>query len=66
MIKGDLNAKIGKESSFRPTIGPNRLHSISNVNGTRLVNFSCSKKLIKSSIFFLWKDTQVHVEVPWW
>lgn len=30
MIVEDLNAKVGKESSFRPTIGPDSLHDISN------------------------------------
>lgn len=27
MIVGDFNAKVGKENRFRPTIGPDSLHT---------------------------------------
>lgn len=33
IIVGDLNEKIGRESSFRPTIGQESLHLTSNDNG---------------------------------
>jgi len=33
IIVGDCNAKLGKESSFRPTIGMHSAHEISNNNG---------------------------------
>jgi len=56
MVVGDLNAKVVKENSFRPKIGPNSLHNISNNNETRLVNFASSKDLIISSTYFLRKD----------
>jgi len=60
MVVGDLNAKVGKENRFRPTIGPDSLHNISNNNGTRLVNFASSKGLILSSTYFPRKDIHKH------
>jgi len=64
MIVGDLNAKVGKESRFRPTIGPDSFHNISNENGIRLVNFACSEDLIMSNAYFPRKD--IYVEVILW
>jgi hypothetical protein len=40
ILLGDFNAKIGKENIFRPTIGNESLHEISNDNGVRIVNFA--------------------------
>jgi exonuclease III len=37
---GDFNAKVGREDIFKPTIGNERLHEISNDNGVRIVNFA--------------------------
>jgi hypothetical protein len=46
----DFNAKVGKEDIFKPTIGNESLHEISNNNGVRLVNFATSKTLrVKSA-----------------
>jgi hypothetical protein len=36
----DFNAEIGKEDIFKPTIGNESLHEISNDNGVRVVNFA--------------------------
>jgi hypothetical protein len=48
----DFNAKVGREDIFKPTIGNESLHEISNDNGVRLVNFSASKNLrVKSTMF---------------
>jgi endonuclease/exonuclease/phosphatase family metal-dependent hydrolase len=48
----DFNAKVGKEDTFKPTIGNESLHATSNDNGVRVVNFAKSKNLIlKSTIF---------------
>jgi len=52
MIVGDFNAKIGRENIYRPTIGPDSLHEISNNNGTRLIHFATSQELTISSIIF--------------
>jgi exonuclease III len=45
MIVGDFNAKIGRENIYRPIIGPNSLHEISNDNGTKLIHFASSQEL---------------------
>lgn len=38
----NMNAKWGQKEGYRPTIGVERLHSILNNNGTRLLNFVTS------------------------
>jgi exonuclease III len=43
ILLGDFNAKVSKEDIFKPTIGNESLHEISNDNGIRLVNFATSK-----------------------
>jgi len=35
-----FNAKLGREDIFKVTIGNERIHQDSNVNGVRLVNFA--------------------------
>jgi hypothetical protein len=42
----DFNAKLGREDIFKPTIGNESLHEISNDNGVWVVNFSTKKNLI--------------------
>jgi len=56
IIVGDCNAKVGKEPSFRPTIGMHSAHVISNNNGQRLINFAISRKMTISSTTFPHKD----------
>jgi hypothetical protein len=52
ILLGDFNAKVGKEDIFKPIIGSESLHKISNDNGVRLVHFSTSKELgVKSTMF---------------
>jgi hypothetical protein len=49
---GDFSAKVGREDIFKPTIGNESLHEISNYSGVRLVNFVTSKNhRVKSSMF---------------
>jgi hypothetical protein len=49
---GDFDAKVGREDIFKPTIGNECLHEISNDNGIRVVNFATSKNLtVKSTMF---------------
>jgi hypothetical protein len=43
ILLGDFNAKVGKEDIFKPTIGNESLHKISNDNEVGLVNFATSK-----------------------
>jgi hypothetical protein len=37
ILLGDFNAKVGRDDIFKPTIGNESLHEISNDNGVRLV-----------------------------
>jgi hypothetical protein len=46
ILLDDFNAKVGRENIFKPTIGNESLHEISNDNGVRVVNFATSKNLI--------------------
>jgi len=52
ILLGDFNAKVGKESIFKPTIGQESLLQDSNDNGVRLVNFATSKNLVDKSTMF--------------
>jgi hypothetical protein len=52
ILFGAFNAKVGREDIFKPTIGNDSLHEISNVNGVRLVNFAASKNLRDKSTMF--------------
>jgi hypothetical protein len=52
IILGDFNAKVGKESIFKPTIRNESLHEISNDYGVRIVNFAISKNLVVKSTMF--------------
>jgi len=38
ILLGEINAKVGRENFFKPTIGNESLHQESNDNGVRRVN----------------------------
>jgi endonuclease/exonuclease/phosphatase family metal-dependent hydrolase len=73
ILLGDFNAKVGREDIFKPTIGNESLHEISNDNGVRVVNFTTSKNLtVKSTMFphpnihkFAWTfpDGKIHNKI---
>jgi hypothetical protein len=42
VLLGDFSAKLWSENIFKPIIGSESLHEISNDNGVRVVNFSIS------------------------
>jgi hypothetical protein len=44
ILAGDFNAKVGREDIFKPIIGNESLHEVSNDNGVRVLNFANSKK----------------------
>ncbi|PNF32123.1 hypothetical protein B7P43_G02834 [Cryptotermes secundus] len=52
ILLGDFNVKVGREYIFKPTIGNESLHEISNDNGVSVVNFATSKNLTDKSTMF--------------
>jgi hypothetical protein len=52
ILLGDFNAKVGTDDIFKPTIGNESSHEISNDNGVRVVNFATSKSLVVKSTMF--------------
>jgi exonuclease III len=53
ILSGDFNAKVGREDIFKPTIGNESSHEISNDNGVREVTFATSKNLVVKSTMSL-------------
>jgi hypothetical protein len=49
ILLGDFNANVGREDTFKPTIGSESLHEINNDNGVKVINFATSKNLIVRS-----------------
>jgi hypothetical protein len=49
ILLGDFKPKVGREDIFKPTIGNESSHEISNDNGVRVVNFATSKNLVVKS-----------------
>lgn len=56
IILEDFNSKVRKEEIYRPIIGKESLHILSNDNGNRLINFATPKGLRISSTFFPHKN----------
>ena len=50
-LLGDFNAKLGREDSFKPTIGNESLHQDCKDN-VRIVNFATSKYLVAKAKMF--------------
>ncbi|PNF34106.1 hypothetical protein B7P43_G01139 [Cryptotermes secundus] len=73
ILLGDFNAEVGREDIFKPRIGNESLHEISNDNGVRVVNFVTSETLtVKSTMFphrnihkFTWTspDGKIHNQI---
>ncbi|XP_073986277.1 uncharacterized protein [Rhodnius prolixus] len=60
LLLGDFNAKVGKEQDYRPTIGLNSVHEVSNDNGCRLIDFATDKTLRVVSTSFPHK--RIHLQ----
>jgi len=48
----DFNEKLRRENIFKPTIGNESLHQVSNDNGIGIVKFATSKPLVVTSMMF--------------
>ena len=60
IILGDFNAKVGKQSIYKPTIDNENLHNETNNNGIKMIQFTISKCLNVRSTMFPHKD--IHKE----
>jgi hypothetical protein len=56
ILLGDFNAKMGRENTFKLTIGNESLHKDSYDNGVTVVNFAKSKNLVVKSRIFLHRN----------
>ncbi|XP_055632878.1 uncharacterized protein LOC129773303 [Toxorhynchites rutilus septentrionalis] len=54
IVIGDINAQVGRETMYRPMIGPCSLHTDTNDNAG--INFAASRGLVIRSTFFPRKD----------
>jgi len=60
IIHGDFNAKVGKESIYKPTTGNESLHNETNNNGIKIIQFAISNGLNVRCTTFPHKD--IHKE----
>jgi hypothetical protein len=71
MFLREFNAKVDTEDIFRPIIGNENIHEISNDIGVGVLNFATSKNLIlKSTMFphrhiheFSWTSHNEHSQI---
>lgn len=61
MVVGHINANIRNKHMYRPVIGPERLHEVSNENGIKLINFAYSKEFTISSTYFPRKNIHKYI-----
>lgn len=52
MALGDFNAQVGQEKLYYPAIGGHSMHTASNDNGRRLINFAAAKDMVIGSTVF--------------
>ncbi|CAG9838058.1 unnamed protein product [Diabrotica balteata] len=52
ILLGDMNARIGRERVFMPTIGKHSLHNVSSDNGLRLINLAAALYMTVASTYF--------------
>ncbi len=55
IVLGDMNAKVGREEAYRPTIGKWSLHEETNENGLRLIDFAAQQGMVIKGSFFMHK-----------
>jgi hypothetical protein len=67
MLLRDFNAKVDREDIFKPAIGNESLHEISNDNGVRIVNADISKNIkVKSTMCPTLQHSHVYLDVSRW
>jgi hypothetical protein len=52
ILLGEFNTKVGRDDTFKLTIGNKSSHKISNKNGVRVVTFDTSNNLVVKSTMF--------------
>jgi hypothetical protein len=62
ILLGDWNAKVGREDIFKPTIGNESLHEISDDNGVRVANFATSKISLSKVLWRVWPKAVVTMQ----
>jgi hypothetical protein len=63
---GDINAKVGREDIFKPAVGNESSHKISNDNGVRVINFATSKNLVVKRTMFPHRSIQKNTWTQNW
>jgi hypothetical protein len=65
ILLGDFITKADRENIFKPTIGNESLHKISNHNGVRVVSFTASKNLTVNGTMVTWTshDGKTHNQI---
>jgi hypothetical protein len=51
IVRGDMNAQVGKEEMYCPTTGKQSLHEKTNDNEDRLIQFATLNMVIGSTMF---------------
>jgi hypothetical protein len=60
ILLGDFNTKVGRQDTFKPTIGNESLHQDSNDNSVRVVKFATSKNLVVKSTMFQYQNIHTY------
>lgn len=63
LVLGDFNAKIGREGVYRSTIESHSLHTNTNNNGIKLIDFALGKDMVIKSTMFPRKDIHKYTRI---
>lgn len=47
ILLGDFNAQVGNETMYKPTVGGESAHDISNGNGVRRIEYAIHRRIIE-------------------
>ena len=65
ILLGDVNAKVGRENTFKPTSGNENLHQNSNDKGVIIIKFITSKSLVVKGTMFPHRNTHTWTSPDW-